>query len=281
MGLGLGLRLGLGGAGVLGPALDPDAAEWFEAVEATGATFGPDSATVSTNKTAWSNWVIAQKNAESPIEGRSNWQQLTQAGEGFIQPMMGLSTFNVPPLFGGRTFTGFVAGDYIPALGLNGGDGRVLFANRNWNNTPLDDVAAGVWVTGPGGNSTSRILGIPSAPDAVVFLEDVRTRCRSGTLTPSTADSARGPDYSTGTFPRAAFINRSEAARYTIFTDASYTIDVVSVGTTLNSVSFFANDINTGNATIRGGLAFYGRSINLEAMNTACIALSEAIVWPT
>ena len=33
MGLGLGLRLGLGGAGVLGPALDPDAAAYIAAVE--------------------------------------------------------------------------------------------------------------------------------------------------------------------------------------------------------------------------------------------------------
>ena len=41
MGLGLGLRLGLGGAGVLGPIYDPDAAAWFAAVKASGSVFVP------------------------------------------------------------------------------------------------------------------------------------------------------------------------------------------------------------------------------------------------
>ena len=44
MGLGLGLRLGLGGAGVLGaaaPVYDPDAAAWFAAVKASGSVFVP------------------------------------------------------------------------------------------------------------------------------------------------------------------------------------------------------------------------------------------------
>ena len=275
----LGLSLGLGGVRVMGPALDPDASTWFDAVEATGATFGPDPATVATNKMAWSDWIIAQKNAESPIAGRSNWDQLTEPDEGFIQPLMGLSTFNVPPLFGGSTFTGFVSGDHLPAMGLKGGTGRVLLANRDWDNTPQNDFSAGMWITEAAAtSSTNRILGQLSTVNergSVVILTDARTRGRFNAI-----EESIGLTYNTGTFPRPAFISRSASAEYDFYNEINYTISRTSHPTLAAAVSFFASDNNTNNSTVRSGLAFYGRSINLEAMNTACIALSEAIAWP-
>jgi len=279
----LGLSLGLGGVRVLGdagPIYDPDAMDWFEAVESTGATFGPDSATVDANKTAWSNWVIAQKNAESPIEGRSNWQQLTQEDEGYIQPLMGVSTFNIPAMFGKRTFTGFVSGDHLPAMGLKGGTGRVLMANRDWDNTPQNDFSAGMWVTEASAtSSTNRVLGqftALSGRGSVVILTDARTRARFNAI-----EDSIGQTYNTGTFPRPAFISRSASAEYDFYNEINYTIPRTSLNPLPAAVSFFATENNDANATVRSGLAFYGRSINLEAMNTACVALSGAITWPT
>ena len=275
----LGLSLGLGRVRVLGaagPIYDPDATAWFEAVEATGATFGPDSATVSANKTAWSNWVIAQKNAESPIAGRSNWDQLTHPGEGYIQPLMGVSTFNIPAMFGERTFTGFVSGDHLPAMGLKGGDDKVLLANRDWAGTPQNDVAAGMWITESGGASTRRILGQTGSDNVIMFLEDARTRNRASTLSDL---GTTGPNYNGGVFPRAAFISRSSSANYSVRNDATYSLSVASAGIVSATVSFFALQTNTANASVRSGLAFYGRSIDVEAMNIACVALSQAITW--
>ena len=274
----LGLSLGLRGVRVLGaagPTYDPDALAWFEAVEATGATFGPDSATANANKMAWSDWVVAQKNAESPIAGRTNWQQLTQEDEGFIQPLMGVSTFNIPALFGGRTFTGFVDGYYLPALGLKGGVGKSLTANRDWDVTPLNDMSAGMWVTGLGGSTVNRIFGTSRSTVSTIFLEDARVRMRSTTLTTS------GSNFAEGSVPRSAFVSRHSAQEYQVHNGSLFTVAVPSVGAVNEVVSFFNGESLELPATIRGGLAFYGRSINLEAMNTACAALSEAITWPT
>ena len=276
----LGLSLGLGGVRVLGPTYDPDAAAWFDAVEATGATFGPDPATITANKTAWDDWVIAQKNAESPIAGRSNWDQLTEPDEGFIQPLMGLSTFNVPPLFGGRTFSGFVSGDYLPVIGLKGGTGRVLLANRDWDDTPQDDFSAGIWITEAAAiSSTNRVLGpLNSAVNrgSVVILTDARTRGRFRTV-----EDSKGSAYDTGTFPRSAFMSRSASDEYDFHNGINYTISRASKLTLPADVTFFGTDTNDNFGDFRGGIAFYGRSINLAAMNTACVALSEAITWPT
>ena len=253
---------------------DPNAVAWFEAVEASGANFGPDPATANANKMAWSNWVVAQKNAESPIPGRSNWDQLTQVGEGFIQPLMGVSTFNVPPLFGGRTFTGFVAGDYLPALGLKGGVDKVLTANRNWNGTPINNISAGMWVTGLGGSTVNRIFGTSGSTVSTIFIEDSRTRVRSSTIT------ASGDNFAEGSVPRSAFVSRSSAAGYQVHNGSLFTVAVPSINDVNTAVSFFNGESLGFPSTIRSGLAFYGRSINLEAMNTACVALSEAITWP-
>ena len=277
MGLGLGLRLGLGGAGVLGPALDPDALTWFEAVEATGATFGPDSATVSANKTAWSDWVIAQKNAESPIAGRSNWQQLTQADEGFIQPLMGVSTFNIPALFGDRDFVSFVAGDYLPAMGLKGGSGRVLFAiGSGWNSTPLNDFSIGMWATEASGSADSgRVLGGSTSVSRTLIRNDTDSMAKSAGITDGV-----GPNYQTGTFPRSAFLSRSSPNEYTLHNGVARVISSNSATPADVDVTFFAWTSSTATNNIRGGLVFYGRSIDLEVMNTACVALSEAIAWP-
>ena len=275
MGLGLGLRIGLGGAGVLGaagPIYDPDAAAWFEAVEATGATFGPDPATITANKTAWSDWVIAQKNAESPIAGRSNWDQLTEPGEGFIQPLMGLSTFNVPALFGGRTFTGFVDGYYIPALGIKGGEGKSLLTNRSLSATPLNDVALGMWVTGAA--STSGFFSIAGTSRDAIFTSGLFRSRNTQSGTNLTA-------YNGGPFPRAAFLSRHLASEFLAFGVAESPQTIASSESTSAPLVFFAATTTTAFSDVRSGLAFYGRSINLAAMNTACVALSEAITWPT
>ena len=273
----LGLSLGLGGVRVLGPALDPDAAAWFAAVESTGATFGPDSATVDANKAAWSDWVKAQKSAESPIAGRSNWDQLTEPGEGFIQPLMGLSTFNVPALFGASEFDNFVVGDYDPATGLRGGGDRVLFANeRTWNSTPLNDFSAGMWTTGAASSANnSRLIGQHPTSALTLLLNDARSMAKSSGL-----QDSEGTSYREGTFPRSAFLSRSSGDEYTLHNGLAY---VINSGSTIPAdvdVTFFAAPPSANNSDIRGGLIFYGRSINVEAMNTANIALSEAIVWP-
>ena len=282
MGLGLGLRLGLGGAGVLGaagPTYDPDAMAWFEAVEATEANFGPTPEIAAANKTAWSNWVIAQKNAESPIAGRSNWDQLTEPGEGYIQPLMGVSAFNIPALFGASQFTSFVAGDYDPATGLRGGEDRVLFAiNRTWASTPTDDFSVGMWVTGAASSSTAdRLFGNPPVEvSRVQLFVDARSFGKHESGITSTV----GDRYHQGTFPRSAFMGRVDDSQYTVHNGQAYISVRPSTTAEPDDASFFADTLGNNNANVRGGLVFYGRSIDLEAMNTACVALSEAIVWP-
>ena len=273
----LGLSLGPGGVRVLGaagPTYDPDAAEWFEAVEATGATFGPDSATVDANKTAWSNWVIAQKNAESPIEGRSNWQQLTQADEGFIQPLMGVSTFNIPALFGASEFINFVVGDYDPATGLRGGDGRRITSDKNWNNTPLNDVSAAVILTGPptDTDSVGRIIGGQTSgfPEGIVNDGRIRSRDVSGGNTISLFEIST---------PRTLVLSRHVENEFRGFNGGIYVFSDSSVVAANEPVVFLNNQIRDRESDARIGLATYGRSIDVEAMNTACVALSEAIVW--
>ena len=250
---------------------------WFEAVEATGATFGPDSATVDANKTAWSNWVIAQKNAESPMAGRSNWDQLTEPGEGYIQPLRGRSTFNVPALFGDSTFTGFVSGDYDTTTGLRGAPGRVIYSGRSWNSTPLDDFSVGMWTTGAASSAlNSRILGHITTVTRTLLLNDARSMAKSTEI-----QGSRGTNYLGGTFPRSAFLSRSSGDEYTFHNGLAYTISSDSETPTNIEVTFFADALGNNPSDVRGGLVFYGRSINLEVMNTACVALSESITWPT
>ena len=272
----LGLGLTLGRSNGSGSSLDADATAWFEAVEATGATFGPDSATVSANKAAWSDWVVAQKNAESPIEGRSNWQQLTQADEGFIQPLMGVSTFNVPPIFGGRTFTGFVSGDYDPAIGLRGGEDRIITSDRTWNDTPDYDVSAGVILTGPPITTASngRIVGADAADVfRELFNNDGSVRLRS----PAFDDTTTLFEAST---PRTVAMSRHTETGCQVFNGSIYVISRDATSASANSVAFL-NDVQLNRESdARIGVAFYGRSIDVEAMNAANIALSEAIVWP-
>ena len=279
----LGLSLGLGGVRVLGaagPIYDPDAAAWFAAVEATGATFGPDSATVSANKLAWSNWVVAQKNAESPISGRSNWDQLTEPGEGFIQPLMGLSTFNVPTLFGGRTFTGFVSGDYDPATGLRGGEDRVINSGRSWNSTPLNDVSATVILTGAPTMDVEfpfvgRIVGSAGAS----FVEGVTNGGRVKSRDTDVEDTIELFGIST---PRTLAVSRSAENGFVALNgNEVYDFSSSSVTLVLDPVVFLNSENLIRPSDARIGLATYGRSINIEAMNTACVALSEAITWPT
>lgn len=254
------------------PGLDTDFLIWASAVEDTGATFGPDAEAIATNKTAWNNWVIAQKNAASPIAGRTNWQQLTQAGEGYIQPMMGVSTFNVPPLFGGSTFTGFVSGDFNPATGLKGGANKSLQSNRFLNSTPLDDVSIGMWTTGAA--SSSAFLSIFGSGTGAIFTSGVtRLRANPGGVIPLAA-------YNGGSFPRAAFVSRHQPSDYLSHSDSEILQTNTSVSSGAASLFFFAASQTTAFADITGGLAFYGRSINLTAMDDACAALSEAIVWP-
>ena len=278
----LGLSLGLGGVRVLGaagPIYDPDAAAWFEAVEASGATFGPNTTIANANKAAWSDWVIAQKNAESPIAGRSNWDQLTEPGEGYIQPLMGVNTFDIPAMFGDSDFINFVVGDYDPATGLRGGEDRVLFAiNRTWASTPTDDFSVGMWVTGAASAATTdRIFGNPPVEvSRVQLFVDARSFGKHESGITSTV----GDRYHQGTFPRSAFLSRVDDSQYTVHNGQAYISVRPSTTAEPDDASFFADTLGNNNANVRGGLVFYGRSIDLEAMNTACVALSEAIVWP-
>ena len=275
--LGLSLGLGLGRAGVLGaagPIYDPDAAAWFAAVEATGATFGPDSATVNANKAAWSNWVIAQKNAESPIAGKSNWDQLTEPDEGFIQPLMGVSTFNIPALFGDSEFDNFVAGDYDPTTGLRGGANRGIGCGRTWDSTPLNDISFAVILTGPPINTDGggRVVGSSGTAFPSGVLNIGRFRSRSS----SDANTITLFEIST---PRTLGLSRHTEAGFKAFNGGIYNFSLSSTSTSQEDVGFLNNRALNRPSDARIGLATYGRSINIGAMNAANIALSEAITW--
>ena len=255
---------------------DPDAAAWFAAVEASGANFGPDPATANANKMAWSNWVVAQKNAESPISGKSNWDQLTKPDEGYIQPLMGLSTFNVPALFGASEFDNFVAGDYDPATGLRGGEGRGIGCGRRLSNTPANNVSATVILTGAPTStvpSVGRVIGGQgtSFPDGV--LNDGRVNSRNA----GSKDTVNLVGVST---PRTIATSRHTEAGFVALNGEVYNFSGLFSSSSIELVGFLNNRSLNRPSDARIGLATYGRSINLEAMNTANIALWEAIVWP-
>ena len=252
---------------------DPDAAAWFEAVEASGANFGPNATIANANKMAWSNWVIAQKNAESPIPGKSNWDQLTQAGEGYIQPLMGVSTFNVPALFGASNFTNFVAGDHDPATGLRGGEDRAIYNGRTWDNTPLSNVSAGALMTGTPSEllTSGRIVGDDALRDFIANNGTVRNR-RGASEDTTLLFSA--------SVPLTVAMNRFNVNGFQVINEGIYEFSVEAITHSPSPVAFL-NDVELDRESdARIGLAFYGRSIDIEAMNTACVALSEAIVWP-
>ena len=276
----LGLSLGLGGVRVLGaagPIYDPDAAAWFEAVEASGATFGPNTTIANANKAAWSDWVIAQKNAESPIAGRSNWDQLTEPGEGYIQPLMGVNTFDIPAMFGDSDFINFVVGDYDPATGLRGGEDRVIDSGREWSHTPLNDVSVSVILTGQPTTDTpsaGRVVGSQATTFQDGFLSDGRVRSREAGVEDTI--SLRG-EIST---PRTLVVNRNAGTGFQAFNGTVFNFSDSSLSLVSEPVTFLNSRNFTRPSDARIGLAAYGRSINVEAMNTACVALSEAIVWP-
>lgn len=253
---------------------DPDALAWFRLVEATGANFGLTPAIIATNKKAWSRFVTTLKGTASPIAGRTNWQQLTQANEGYIQPLMGVSTFNVPALFGASAFTGFVAGDYIPQLGLIGGAGKILRADsRSWSNTPLDDFSAGLYISEAGTSaSTSGLWGVTAGGAGMNGRNDGFYRVKSnpfgtgnhdGLVGLAAASRHQSPSF-VSTLPGSAPATRTMAS------DAAF-----SNGT----VSFFDFSSPSSPLTRRASLAFCGRSIDLGVMKSATEALSASIRW--
>ena len=256
---------------------DPDAVAWFEAVEASGANFGPDPATANTNKMAWSNWVKAQKNAESPIPGRSNWDQLTEPGEGYIQPLMGVSTFDIPAMYGDSEFDNFVAGDYNPATGLRGGSGRVIDSGRNWDDTPLNNISFTVILTGRPTSDTflaGRIVGSQATNYQEGILNDGRVRSRISNIEDTI--SLRGEV----SIPRTVAVSRNDENEFQAFNGEVYNFSSSSVSDNDEPVVFLNSRNFVRPSDARIGLATYGRSINIVAMNTACITLLEAIVWP-
>ena len=275
LGLGLDLRKTLAAGG---PIYDTDALTWFAAVEASGANFGPDLTTANTNKMAWSNWVVAQKNAESPISGKSNWDQLTEDGEAYIQPLMGLSTFDVPAMFGSSTFENFTVDDYDPTTGLRGGSGRGISAvGRRWSSTPSNDVSAVVILTGPpttDTSSVSRVIGSQGTSFPEGVLNDGRVNSRS-------AGSQNTMNLVGISTPRTLAVSRHTETGFVALNGEVYDFPGSFSSTSLEFVGFLNNRNLDRPTDARIGLATYGRSINVEAMNTACIALSEAIVWPT
>ena len=271
----LGLGLTLGRSNGSGPIYDPDAMAWFEAVEAEGTTFGPTLEIAASNKKAWSNWVIAQKNSESPIEGRSNWDQLTEPGEGYIQPLIGVSTFNIPALFGAPLFDGFVVGDYDPATGLRGGEDRGIGCGRRWSHTPTNDVSVAVILTGPPTTATSevgRVVGTQGFSFPEGILNDGRVQSRDA----AQQDTITLFGIST---PRTLAVSRNDENGFQAFNGEVYDFSNSSVSSSLEHVGFLNNRNLNRPSDARIGLATYGRSINIEAMNTACVALSEAITW--
>ena len=273
LGLGLDLRKTLVAGG---PIYDPDAMAWFAAVELTGATFGPDSATVDANKAAWSDWVKAQKNAESPIAGRSNWDQLTEPGEGYIQPLMGVSKFNIPALFGASEFDNFVAGDYDPATGLRGGEGRGIGCGRKWSDTPQNDVSFMVILTeAPISSPTfARFIGMQGLNFRDGMLNNGRIRSRGGSEQ-HTVSLMGIPT------PRTIAVSRNAENEFQAFNGEVYNFSGSSEEPLTEHVGFLSNRDRTRESDGRIGLATYGRSINIGALNAANIALSEAITWST
>ena len=254
---------------------DPDAMAWFEAVEAEGANFGPTPEIAAANKTAWSNWVKAQKNAESPILGRSNWDQLTEPGEGFIQPLMGVSTFNIPAMFGDSEFDNFVAGDYDPATGLRGGENRGIGCGRRWIDTPQNNVSATVILTeAPTANTHSggRVVGSQGNAFPEGIINDGRVQSRDAGLKDTIT--------LVGVFtPRTLAVSRHTGTEFQALNGEVYNFSGLSSSPVQEDVWFLNRGTLTRPSDARIGLATYGRSIDVEAMNTACVALSEAITW--
>ena len=150
MGLGLGLRLGLGGAGVLGPALDPDAAAWFAAVEAAGSVYASGA------KTAYDKF-IKQLKSDNNFAAFNNGMLLSFAG------FTGLPGCFIPITSRGGVLpinVGFVAGHKTPN-GLQGNGSAYIDCGIGYLSAQQNNQSAGVFGAGP--NTTSNLADIGNA----------------------------------------------------------------------------------------------------------------------
>ena len=255
MGLGLGLRLGLGRAGVLGPALDPDAADWFAAVESAGSVFAAGA------KTAYDKF-IKQLKSDNNFAAFNNGMLLSFAG------FTGLPGCFIPIASRGGVLpinVGFVVGQKTPN-GLQGNGSAYIDCGIGYLPAQQNNHSIGVFGAAPipTGNlaDIGNVLALTGA--TVIICRTVNDKVRMASSSITFNDE----------LVRAAglrLINRLASNEFLYLgaeTDTVFSTDSDSIRTT--NISVFARG-DSGQTTRLLRMGFWGDALpNPVAFRTAC-----------
>jgi len=254
-------------------AFDADVQAWFTAVEATGANFGSTGAAITTNKTAWSNFVIGCK-------ADGIWAAIQQLI--FLRGVSTLAGTLVPFKGPAPTNILFVQGSLNPATGMIGnGVNRYLNLNRSCNADLQNSMHSLAWVSELPTVFASGHIG---AGGAGVTQRHFGQQGASQFFSRSTSTVADLPG---GVSVGLTGQNRNNAANYE-FARGGSNVDVIvtasaPLGTALNYAAFAR--LNSGPSVdlysnARLAAISTGPSINLAAYRTRLTTLFNTLVWP-
>ena len=267
MGLGLGLRLGLGGAGVLGPALDPDAENYIGRVQ------------IADGQDLEASTRLAYDAFFRGIKTDGDFAKLKASC--ILAGARTLAGALVPLVAGmpAPTNVGFVAGDYSRALGLKGnGSSKYLLSNRTTNDDPLNNYHLLIYFTEADTTTSAIYAGAGGTGNAQLhYGYNTETELFSR----SKNDAV---DFITTSGPRTGLIgiSRNDPGNYTFYhSNTAITISRATEANpnALNIAIFGRNLINTIDRFSNGRILFYSSgeaiSTNLRLrLNTLVTALA-------
>lgn len=252
------------------PVYDSDATAWFQAVESTGAMFGPDVEAVLSNKQAFSTCFSAFKanGAWGAIETACFFSAITTFA-GTLVPIKGS---NVPSTGGGLDSTFY---DRVNGLGAISSAGPFLTTGRNNNSDGQNNHHIALWVGAAPVASTNGGLSanIASGARKQIYRAGGNLITRSNS---TTADTLTGVGFSANSLTG---ISRSASANYTRRTAGANTLLTRATATQVtNAIRLFWAD---GVAQpFDGRVRFYslGGDIDLALLETPLAALFSALV---
>ncbi len=250
--------------------IDPDAQSWFTAYESAGYNFGPNSAAIAQNKSAWNTWVANAKASGA-------FAKLL-----YIKPQVWVSNYLGPGIKGsGEQFFSFVSGDYNPASGLTGqsASGKyVQMIGTTLNTTPINDFYFGVYKVGTGTLDASAVFAGSAGGNAgdILFSHVGATRAKGATVTGTPSTSSQG----IGNF--VVSVNRITSESFDYYLGSSKTVVAnTAVLTTNSALTFYGRGaLGSSNATLSILLHGFGmteaQALQLDASTKTLMA---AGIW--
>lgn len=226
-------------SGVMGDALDPDAAAYIALVEAADG-----QALESGVRAEYSKFVAKQKARPSGVSGRSQWESMQT---GFIAIHCGqrsLAGLQIPLTGPAPTNTNFVSGDYSRTMGLKGdGTGKSLSYNVLGTSIPTLDRSLGVYHTEHFSRNATRAAmgnGTGSNSDSLVCTGTVRIWRLVGSFQVNDATIPAG--YFGASKSMAGQIN----SRFAGVTEASPVDDLAVTGNMMSVFARATQDMSNG-----------------------------------